>query len=100
MQLMSNTRNEPYTKSSSLARKFNLYRVTQPQDPKTGSEIMTSLSGHFIAVCNTGVLDKPDERLSMNVHPVSSGIAGPLPKLRDGECAYVKRFITPVEATA
>ena len=94
------TRNKPYTKSSSSAKKFKLHRRTQPQDPKTGSEIMANLSGHFITVSSTGVIDKPDECFSKNIYPVSSGIAGPLPKIRDGECAYISKFKSPVDAKA
>ena len=86
------SRNKPYTKSSSSAKQFKLHAGTPQQDLKMGSEVIANLSDHFIRFSIPGVIDKENERYSTNVHPHSSGIAGPLPKIRDGECLYISQF--------
>ena len=84
------TINKPYTSSSE--KQFKLNAGTQPQDLEMGGEVIANLSHHFITASSTGVIDKPDERFSENMYPISSGIAGHFPKIRDGECEYFSIF--------
>ena len=92
------SRNKPSTKNSSSAKQFKLHARTPQQDIKMGSEVIANLSDHFTRFSSPGVLEKENECVSTNVHPDSIGIAGPLPKIRDGECLYISQFKSPMNA--
>ena len=74
------------------------YGGTEPHDLIIGCEVTANLPDQFFTFISTGI--KAKERFSENMYLDSSGIAGPLPKLRDGECLYISKFKSTVDAKA
>ena len=90
--------NKSYAKSSSSAKQFKLHDGTQPQDLKMKSESIANLSVRFITISSTGVTDKPNERLSRNMHPDSNEKTSPLANISLGECLCINTIKSPEDA--